>query len=1118
MANKSGLSLEEIKEVLQKEYNRDNFIFVTSNNILEGFVVSEREIMVESKNSYFDTVYELGHSNVFDVSVFEVVLKENAASKKVSITQEMFNILKNHMISNAIVSFVNADRKNFRYSLLTMKYDIKDGKIIKIVSNPKRYSYLLGYNTRTKTAFDYLFNTPKAQNLQELMAKFSVDAVNKEFYNRIANLYIRMVNENNRELKIHSLENSNKYNEFAVRLIGRIIFCWFLKEKKSENGIPLIPDEILNVDTIKKSTNYYHDVLEPLFFELLNTDHKSRKDKYSKEKIYKQVPYLNGGLFKPYEDDHYKYDSSNESGTYGVVTIDNKWFIDLYDVLNSYNFTVDENTAYDIELSIDPEMLGRIFENLLAEINPETGDSARKNTGSFYTPREIVDFMVDSSILEYLKTKTNIDEERLYNLIKWTKNNECKLDFNIEERKQIIDALYNVRTIDIACGSGAFPIGLLQKIVFILEQIDEDAKLWFDKSISSIKDTLIRKEIRKKFDSGALNYIRKLKVIQNSIFGVDVQNIAVEIARLRAFLSLVIEENVSDTDDNRGVKPLPSLEFKFIIANSLIKLPDNVEKLKRKSAALQNEMSYLENDFVGQNDFIEQLKEVILDYFGAEAYERIELKERFRYIQKRMLLHTQSNQGASTKKFLSLCSWEPFENEEARWFDPSWMFGVEDGFDIVIGNPPYVQLQKSIDENKTKCGDLYKDEGFNTFEKTGDLYCLFYEKGLSLLKEDGILTYITSNKWMRAGYGNKLRDFLSNNSNPILLLDFGGNKVFKSATVDVNIVILQKSKNTNDTIACTLSTDSDDVNLKEYIYENSSKISFNTEAAWIISSDIETNIRRKIEKIGTPLKDWDIQINYGIKTGCNEAFIISGEKRAELINADPKSAEIIRPILRGRDIKRYGYEFKNLYCIITKFGSHKILNEQYPAVFNHLNNFKEKLENRGQCQYSRIGKITNNDYKGQHHWLELDNNPSDKYLDLFLEQNIVWQRITHENTFCVTKNGYCILDSMAFINCSNSIINYLLGILNSSLAYFYFKSITTSYGDTGFRLSNQFVELFPVPKKKSDDINILVNDIIKDYNNYLQNEIEQQVSDIYNLNRNEIKYIDEFYCKYQSKL
>jgi type II restriction/modification system DNA methylase subunit YeeA len=212
-----------------------------------------------------------------------------------------------------------------------------------------------------------------------------------------------------------------------------------------------------------------------------------------------------------------------------------------------YNFTVDENTSYDVELSIDPEMLGRIFENLLAEINPETGESAKKSTGAFYTPRDIVDYMVDSSLIDYLKTKTEIDENKLRSVISYSYgDNEIK-NVSDQEKKDIIDSLYSLTALDPACGSGAFPIGLLQKIVYILQQLDPSAKLWFNKACEGVPFTF-RKEIEKKFEAKSLDYIRKLIVIQNSIFGVDIQPIAVEIARIRCFLSLIIEEEVKDSE------------------------------------------------------------------------------------------------------------------------------------------------------------------------------------------------------------------------------------------------------------------------------------------------------------------------------------------------------------------------------------------------------------------------------------------------------------------------------------------------------------------------------------------------------------------------------------------
>lgn len=232
-------------------------------------------------------------------------------------------------------------------------------------------------------------------------------------------------------------------------------------------------------------------------------------------------------------------------------------------------------------------------------------------------------------------------------------------------------------------------------------------------------------------------------------------------------------------------------DFKFVIANSLIKLEGSTGSYQ---------MSLFEDQ-----EHIKKLQEVRELYFRVEdADEKKDLKDEFKDIQQSMLLTTISNYDKQASKlYQSLSEWKPFSNEPTAWFDPEWMFGIKNGFDVVIGNPPYIQLQKSIDAtHKTKVGDMYEKCGYDTFAKTGDIYCLFYEKGLNLLKDNGILTYITSNKWMRAGYGKNLRRFLSKH-NPVNLIDFAGQKVFESATVDVNILLCQKSKNQGKTLACT---------------------------------------------------------------------------------------------------------------------------------------------------------------------------------------------------------------------------------------------------------------------------------------------------------------------------
>ena len=510
----------EAEEILIKEYHLDNFTYLVKDILLPDFKFAKHNI--EFNNTIFEKVSQIGESVACELSVFEVYLKEGVQNKRVTITQEMFKVLRSLRIDNAIVAFVNHDENNFRVSLLTSKYEYDGNKVVRVISNPRRFSYSLGYGMKTKTAFQYLIYKGQVKNLEELTERFSVEVVNKQFYSEIALCYTKLVGGERdgkkfeRLLGLHSVIEQKKYAEFAVRLIGRIMFCWFLKEKKSENGIPLIPEKYLTVETISSQDNYYHKILEPLFFELLNTNQKKRKDKYNTDE-FKQIPYLNGGLFSPHTDDLYKYDNVIQCGRYGLVKIPNQWFIEFYNVLNQYNFTVDENTSYDIELSIDPEMLGRIFENLLAEINPETGENAKKSTGSFYTPRDIVDYMVDSSLLEYLKNKTNIEEARLKALISYGKEDDSIAVFNLEEKKNIINALYNITILDPACGSGAFPIGMLQKIVYILQEVDPDANLWFDKATENVS-ILLKKEFEKKFNAGSLDYIRKLSVIQNSIF------------------------------------------------------------------------------------------------------------------------------------------------------------------------------------------------------------------------------------------------------------------------------------------------------------------------------------------------------------------------------------------------------------------------------------------------------------------------------------------------------------------------------------------------------------------------------------------------------------------------
>ena len=1086
------LTIREAEEILKEEYHIENFTYIINDILLPDFVPDKHE--VQFNNSIFNKVTLLGTSKKCEVNVYEVILNEGTQNRRVTITQEMFRILRGQGINNALVAFSNADRQNYRLSLLTSKYEFNGEKVVKVLSNPRRYSYALGFGTKTKTAYQFLIGKGKVNNLDELIDRFSVEVVNKQFYNEIALSFTKLVGGEResrhyeKELNLNGVTSHNKYVEFAVRLIGRIIFCWFLKEKKSVNGIPLVPDSILSLNGIRNSNNYYHDVLEPLFFELLNTNQRRRKGKFATEEIYNQIPYLNGGLFSPHHDDQYKFSPSTQTGQYGQVTIPNEWFNDFYKILNEYNFTVDENTAYDIELSIDPEMLGRIFENLLAEINPETGENAKKSTGSFYTPRDIVDYMADNSILEYLETKTEINEVKLKALISYSKDDDHLAVFDNQEKKKIINALYTFTILDPACGSGAFPIGMLQKIVYILQEIDPEANLWFDKATENVS-ILLKKEFEKKFSNGSLNYIRKLSVIQNSIFGVDIQPIAVEIARLRCFLSLVIEETVYDDEENRGINPLPSLDFKFIVANSLIKLNEG------------NQLSLFENQ-----DHIMQLKAIREEYFNADSERKVELREEFNDIQKQML-QTTIEQFAKqpSKRYELLYSWSPFKNEPTDWFDPEWMFGIKDGFDIVIGNPPYIQLQK----DSGKLASLYEGQGFKSFAKTGDIYCLFYEKGCNLLNSNGRLCFITSNKWMRAGYGEKLRAFFANNVNPKILVDFAGVKVFESATVDTNILLFEKGKNEGKTQSCTTTTLTKYglSNLGYFVQQNSCETNFGASESWVILSPIEQRIKRKIEKVGTPLKEWDINIYRGVLTGFNDAFIISGEKRQEILNnckskeERVRTADLIRPILRGRDIKRYSYNWVDLWLIYIPWhfplqfdktiqGASKKaemeFKNQYPAVYTHLLQYKKELSARNKSETGI-----------RYEWYALQRWGAN-YWDEFDKPKICWARLMRLSKsdlnafprFCFIPKDFYVVDSLCFFTGTD--IGLLIKELNSEFAAYYFFNSVATLDNGGFQMRQQYVEEIPLPKLSKLNANT---------------DIDKEIYKAFNFTDEEIKFI-----------
>jgi len=796
----------------------------------------------------------------------------------------------------------------------------------------------------------------------------------------------------------------------VIRCVTRILFVWFMKEKGLVSEEWFSESKMTNLLNHFGRSDYYQAVLQNLFFATLNVpmdkrswtptndvDHtytsshwryKPLIDQVDRfEKLMSKTPFINGGLFDCLDydktedqsekkldmfDDHYLVGGIVESEKVyrEILNVPDDLFFGsggLFTILKRYKFTVEENTPTEIDVALDPELLGLVFENLLASHNPETKVTARKQTGSYYTPRNVVNYMVDEVIVATLSTKikhlvrnSNTCEEDLRSLFDYE---SCTEKFNDKEKDMIVRAISELKILDPAVGSGAFPMAILHKLTFALRKLDPDNSIWKKLQIDAATQRSARAymtkehglrdeelvEISATFENYSGDFGRKLYLIHNSIFGVDIQSIACQITKLRFFISLAIEQ-VPDSDlENFGIKPLPNLETRFVAADALLSL------VKQRTV-----------NSISVDDLVIKLMENRENHFHANSTAK-KMECVFTDVQLRKDIAQELNTSGSPPDAVhQLVSWNPYDqNNVANWFDSEYMFGVKK-FDIVISNPPYIQLSK----NDGALANIYKNAGYYSFVRAGDIYYLFFEQACKILKKDGVTAFITSNRWLRVDSGKLLRKFFSTSQHvsPISLLDLGKD-VFQEANVDTSIFILQKTgRSSTDQQFPAVEIVGSNTNNFPPPRDNWLITRPSNDTIWRILSKPEWGILDKMFKMGTPLKEWkSISMYRGITTGCDLAFVIDKDARDRLIDEDPRSEEILRPILRGADIESYHVKTPEQWLISTPPSRHLDITN-YPSVETYLSSFgKERLAQTGK----RLDDGTKARKKTNHRWFEL---------------------------------------------------------------------------------------------------------------------------------------------------
>ncbi len=1105
-----------IKDTFEKPFKKEQFVYLVKN-VFNQLDESNNFVLAGSRlphagayQPYVNSMERIGKYQDDEgqkIDSLVVYLKKEKSLERARTMQRNFvaDYLSGTMAGDlkdaALVAFVSPDEEDWRFSLVKMDYHLEETptgktKVRTELTPARRWSFLVGQNESSHTAQRQLLpilESEEGLSLARLEKAFDIEVVTKEFFVKYRELFWsvedaleELVGKDNRVREEYAKKGVDIAN-FAKKLLGQIVFLYFLQKKgwfgvERDKKWGTGPRNFLRLLFEKKIvtySNFFNDVLEPLFYEALAWERAD--DFYSRFNC--KIPFLNGGLFDPinnYDWVHADVLLPNKLFSNSEITKEGDTGTGILDVFDRYNFTVKEDEPLEKEVAIDPEMLGKVFENLL-----EVKD--RKSKGTYYTPREIVHYMCQESLINYLDTAVNTGEvplvpmpapqgklfgapavqqralkiqgysnivpredienfirkgelavehdSRVEKLGKETERYSYKIPESIRWNAALIDEkLANIRVCDPAAGSGAFLVGLMTEIVRARNTLT-----------TYLPD-----------EKGRTNYHFKRDAIQKCLYGVDIDPGAVEIARLRLWLSLVVNE-----EDIKQVQPLPNLDYKIVCGNSLRGVERNMFN-----------------------------NELFLRLEGLITLHRDETNAKKKQEYKKQIDQLIGQISGDNKNF-------DFE----VYF--SNVFHEKGGFDVVIANPPY------ISHDKIEQKDHFM-KSFRCYEPFADIYCYFIELGIRLQNSKGLLCYITSNSYIKAKYGLPLRNVLRQKGLFLELINIEDFQVFEAAIVNAAILIVL-NKNSLVTRECLVVSGTHDQrgSFQDFVTRNSIyylQTDFMIEP-WSLTSPEKIKIRIKMEKAGISLGSSGAKIRLGLATGANEAFIVDGVTREFLVQKDSKNNEIIMPILKGRDIYRYKYCFNDNYILLTKNDVN--VKKDYPTIYEYLNSFGEDFRNRGA--------------RGDH-WTNLRHCAF--YDDFKRKGKIIWIELSDRARFTLCDREMYLLNTAYFlIPPSRFSSKYLLGILNSKVIEFYLSLIAETSGMGVTRWINEHVKKFPIPeaeKSKQSAIAGVVDDILlitKD-EDYLSNsakqakvkelecQIDQIVYDLYGLTPEEIAVVE----------